>query len=290
MIKKSTVQVLKLFFNPNEEICISHNKYGYHSVKQSDLISDITLISPKEDMDDVIITEKDINMLTINPVKGFRQDKNVTAYRSFLIELDDGSLPEQKKYVQDMGMPYSICIFSGNKSLHYGIVLDQDLPDYNTYKFYIQWILNIMKKADPLTKNPSRNIRFPNNRRNNGKRLVQKLIDIKDRVELNELVNWLNKFPECEPNILKVKSKIKNKIVSPLDIPPYILEQLHDGVYDNRNNTWFKIAAKLSQYMPNEDQLIDFLDQFFTEEPDFPRWEFISAVKNGIKANDKDVS
>ncbi|WP_214676866.1 hypothetical protein, partial [Escherichia coli] len=84
--------------------------------------------SPKEDKDVRFIKEDRINLIAINPIKGWRRDDQVTAFRTFLIELDDGSLEEQSKYVKEMDMPFTACIFSGNKSLHFAITLDQDLP------------------------------------------------------------------------------------------------------------------------------------------------------------------
>ena len=121
-MKEDTKQMLDLFFQKDETICVSPNEFGYHSINQSDLESDFTLISPSENVKPLKMKEDDVVLMALNPISGFRRDASVTAFRSFLIELDDRSLAKQEEYVKKMEMPYSICVFSGNKSLHYGIV------------------------------------------------------------------------------------------------------------------------------------------------------------------------
>ena len=95
IVKETTKTFLNLFFNEGEGICVSDCNGGYHSVEQE--LDKVTLISPTEGKDPRDITEDDINLVAINPVSGWRRDKNVTAFRSFLIEMDEGSIPEQKK-------------------------------------------------------------------------------------------------------------------------------------------------------------------------------------------------
>lgn len=281
-MKTSTSSILQLFFNDGETICVSPDKYGYHSVYQSSLDGDILLKSPNPDIQDTVIHEEDINMMAINPIGGFRNDANVTAYRSFLVELDDDSLAEQKAYVNSMKMPYSVCVFSGNKSLHYGIVLKEELPDYNTWRIYAEWILNIMKKADPMTKNPSRSIRFPNNKRHDGKQLVQSLVEIKDRISLNDLNMWIHRYPDCKP-IPYIPKPFPDEIPSLLDIPEWIILELENGIDCERNNTWFRIAAVLAGKNFMEYEIIAFLEPYFTEQPDFKYNEWMTTIRHGIK-------
>ena len=198
MLTKIQKDFLELCFRDGETICVSPNKYGYHSIEQKELESNFTIISPSEKVDDQVISPSDINMLCLNPVNGFRADANVTAYRNFLIEIDDGSLKEQKQYIDDIGMPYSACVFSGNKSLHFLISLEEDLLSYQMYYNAIEWVLNIVKKADQLTKNPSRSIRFPDNvRHDTGKK--QTLIELKTAVKNADFYSWLTKYPDKMP-------------------------------------------------------------------------------------------
>ncbi|HLD91617.1 MAG TPA: hypothetical protein VI911_11520 [Patescibacteria group bacterium] len=285
-MKDTTEQILKLFFDTNETICVSSNKYGYHSVCQSSLNGEITLISPNDPKKTVSITESDINLMAINPISGFRKDENVTAFRSFLVEIDDGPLPEQQRYIDSMEMPYSVCIFSGNKSLHYGIVLNEDLPDYGTWRIYAEWILNIMNRADQMTKNPSRSIRFPGNIRHDGAKLPQQLIKLSGRIPLNRLNIWLSKYPQCKP--MPIIPKIPSSVPSVLDIPPWILEELQSGITNERNNTWFRIAMTLASKNFLESEIISILEPYFTEQRDFKYQEWLTSIQSAIKRSQKE--
>jgi hypothetical protein len=239
------------------------------------------LKSPKEGFDKSI-NENDINLVALNPISGFRTDKNVTAFRSFLIEMDEGDLLEQKKYIESLNMPYSICTFSGNKSLHYGIVLDDDLPSEKFWKFINQWILNIVTKADQQTKNPSRSIRFPGNIRNDGQGLEQKLVEINGRVCRGALYVWLNKFPDKKP---KQEQKLVRTTIPDLsNVPPYIydlLNALREGTQTERNKTWFHIACVIGTRVSSVDELQSFVDKFFVEEDDFKENEWKTCLKSG---------
>lgn len=283
-MKKSTEQFLSLFFNEGETIGVSPNKFSYYSIDQCDLERPITLISPNSKSKPITIRESDINLVTINPINGFRNDQNVTAYRSFLVEIDDLPLAEQRQYIERLEMPYSICIFSGNKSLHYGIVLDKDLPSEKHWRTICQWILNIASLADQQAKNPSRNIRMPNNRRKNGKRLLQKLVDIRGRISQDELFIWLNKFPDSKP-----KERVKKKIDSSLyngKFPKYvykILDDLRNGARENRNSSWFGVTCAVAERGFSEDEIIDIFDQYFIEDHDFGRREWINTIKSACK-------
>ena len=85
---KISSDFLGLLFNPGETICVSPNKFGYHSVPLTSIDQGIHLISPREDKAPITIAEKDINLVAINPINGFRRDANVTSFRSFLVEVD----------------------------------------------------------------------------------------------------------------------------------------------------------------------------------------------------------
>lgn len=287
-MKELTKQFLNLLFNADETICISHNKYGYHSIKQEDVNNkDICLISPNEEVPPTYIKESDINLVAINPINGFRQDCNVTAFRSFLIEIDEGPLKEQKQYIEDIGLPYSICIFSGNKSLHYGVVLDKDLINIDFWRIVCQWILNIVKKADQATKNPSRNIRMPGNKRKNGKKLIQGLVDIRGRISHDDLNIWLNKFPDCKP-INESHSYSTSYQFSPSlhTLPKYIyeiLDRLQTRTQPNRNISWFHIACIMAGRRIELEEIIDYLEDYFIEEIDFKKREWLNTIKSGYK-------
>jgi hypothetical protein len=281
-MKESTKSFLSLFFNEGETICVSPNKFGFHSIEQKDIIETV-LKSPKEGKD-LGIVESDINLMAINPVKGFRRDENVTAYRSFLVEVDFGLPAEQFSYIKSMNMPYSVCVFSGNKSLHFGIVLDTDLPSEEEWRRVAEWILAIMDKADQQTKNPTRSIRFPENIRKDGKMLIQKLVEMKKRIPLDELYGWLNKYPDKDP--LKKEVLDRPTITATVGgVPTWVLTKLSKGIdYSRgRNNEWFSIAMGLALAGFEKNDIISVLDQYFVPERDFTRQEWLTTIKSAIK-------
>ena len=281
-MKDTTKAFLELFFDKGETICVSPNKFGFHSIEQKDVVGTV-LISPKEGKD-VRIVEDDINLMAINPIKGFRRDENVTAFRSFLVEVDFGLPAEQYSYIKSSNMPYSACVFSGNKSLHFGIVLETDLPSEEEWRRVAEWILAIMDKADQQTKNPSRSIRFPESVRADGKQLIQKLVEIKKRVPIDTLYGWLNQYPDKDP--LKKEILDRPKITATVGgVPTWILAKLSKGIdiSKGRNNEWFSIAMGLALAGFEKDGIIEVLEQYFVPERDFTRQEWLTTIKSAVK-------
>jgi hypothetical protein len=280
-MREMTEQFLNLLYDPGESFCISPNKYGYHSVQKEDLDGEIKLLSPSEKMGDALITEDEILLAAINPIKGYRVDRNVTAHRSFLVEIDDGTLESQKEYIEKSGLPYSVCVYSGNKSLHYGIVLKYELPR-SAWKHIAQWILNILTLADQQVKNPSRSIRFPGNKRKDGRQLVQSLVDIKERVDVEDLFDWLNKFPDKKP-VQRIRKKVSGKFPSINNIPKKVIKTIEDGIEDNRNSTWFWVACYWASANFDLDVTINALERFYEEDSDFQRREWEGCIKSAFK-------
>ena len=185
-------------FKPGETICVSPNKYGYHSVPLSMAMGDsVTLVSPTDGVEIIKIPSEEVTLLALNPIKGFRTDANCTAFRNFLVEMDYGPLDQQLVYIKTLKMPYSAAIFSGNKSIHFLISLDRDLPSEKVYRVFSEWILNVATLADPNTVNPSRSIRVPGAFREPGK--LQTLVEFNGPVKLDDLTNWLKHYPEAKP-------------------------------------------------------------------------------------------
>ena len=129
--------------------------------------------------------------VTINPLAPSkdRRDVHVAAHRNFLVELDMGSNAEQRQYIAQLDLPVSTIVSSGGKSLHFMVCLDQPLPA-DTWRQYAKLILQVCKLADQSTKNPSRYTRLAGAQRDNGQE--QKLIQLKERVDLNTLNDWLD--------------------------------------------------------------------------------------------------
>jgi len=265
-----TNSFINLFFNTNEEACFSHNEYANESVSVEQGYLEPYIFC------------------TINPVKGKRQDINTTAFRSFMVELDDMPIQDQMSYIKQSKFPYSYCCFSGNKSLHFALVLSQDLPDLKIYKHVYQWILNILTKADQKTKNPTRQIRMPNvYRPETGK--LQALIYMGKRIDLAELVDWLHQHKDKEPKA--IVPKVKNTGEANVHgIKPWAIKLLKEGVHNSvgsRNQNWMSVGCEFGLNGFSLDQTIGYLEGFFQEQTDFTYKEWETAVTSGWKHADK---
>lgn len=269
-MRETTKQFLNLFFNSGEEICFSANKYAYPS-------------EPQENLNDESTT-----LVAINPIKGQRMDENVTAYRTFMIELDDMPIEHQEDYIKRMGFPYSYCCFSGNKSLHFALVLDHDIPSDHIYRHTYQWILNILTLADQKVKNPSRGIRFPGTiRPDTGQEQALKYIG--KRISLDELGRWLNKHRAMAP--VPLIRKTRNRGTANISgLKTWAKTALREGVHNmegSRNQTWMSLGCEFALNGFSLDDTIYYLEDKFEEQSDFKQREWLTAVKSGWNYADK---
>jgi hypothetical protein len=280
-MKQEQQKLLNLMFREGESICVSPNQYAYHSVKIEDLEKGVTLVSPNEKVKDSSCDWRDITLLAINPIEGFRCDNNVTHYRNFLIELDDGDLLEQHNYIRQSGIPYSACIYSGNKSLHFIISLEEDLLSYQMYYNVAEWILNVLDRADKVVKNPSRCVRFPCNVRKETNK-EQTLVEFKGNVKNKDLYDWLSKHPSKMPVEKKMHKPISS-YTGTRKIPEKVVAKLKEGIDSNRNNTWFHLSSTMAQAGFDYEETLDIFYNFFEPEKDFKEYEWKNAIKNGGK-------
>lgn len=265
MATEQQSKFLDLLFNEGEMINLCSSKFD-------------TSIMPKEFLD--------INcqvLCCINPLNDTRKDCNVSKYRTFLVEVDTMSLQKQLDYITVLGMPYSCCVYSGNKSFHFGIVLNEDLPNETIYRYLSQWILNVVSQADQNCKNPSRMIRFPCNVRPETGR-VQSPYQIKERISLQDLYAWLSNFPEKKP-IVESKTEYVAKEGEKLEVPAWVKKKLVEGldIGKSRNSQWFGIGCEFAKAGYSFDETLGSLEAYFTEEHDFTKKEWEVAVKQGFK-------
>ena len=281
---------IEIMFEPSESVCVSPNTYAYKSlaIKTLKEKNSIVLEGNTNNQSGISCQVSDLRLISLNPIQGKRLDDNVTVFRSFLIEIDKGRLSEQLNYINNViKMPYSACVFSGNKSLHFLITLSEPYTNLQNWKFVNQWILNIAQNADQQTKNPSRCIRFPDNKRENG--IVQKLIKLNSRIDKCDLNIWINKFPECRPASLQNKKRSSNKFRQQCTrrIPAWIRVQLKEGISSeacqNRNQTWFNISCILFENGFSLDEVVDYLETGFIEEHDFKKSEWLNTIKSAYE-------
>jgi hypothetical protein len=285
-------KLLNLMFRPGERVCVSHNKYGYHSIPLESAFKDkVTLVPTPESCEkrglafDEDAYEKvngeQLLLVALNPMKdGYRDDENCSAFRNFLVEMDGLGLQEQINYIKAVKMPYSAIIFSGNKSLHFLVSLSEDLPSEKVYRIFSEWILAIANLADQKTKNPSRSIRIPGGMREEGKQI---LVDFKGPVDIKDLAAWLNTHPEAKPEPPQKRRVSTNPDFN--GVAEWAVDLLLNGIDESkgRNNQWYSIAYEFALSGYSEDDTIEVLGGFFTPERSFKEREWIITIKSAFK-------
>lgn len=169
-------------------------------------------------LSDAINTGKKENnaFFSINPQKtgGTRSDSNVAIYRNFLFEIDgqtiDGepnqkvSEADQQNIMKDCILPFTTCVHSGNKSLHWIVSLADDtwITDPLEYEAIWKAIASIIRKsalklgidteADYKCKNPSRSSRAANALRTDKveKPTLQVILKVRHRIDTETLLDW----------------------------------------------------------------------------------------------------
>ena len=120
-----------------------------------------------------------------------RADCNIIKFRNIMIEMDTCSIPEQKVYIKESRMPYSTCVYSAGKSLHFIIALETPLQTEEEYRCWWKAIDKIMKnlgaKIDPSSVNPSSFSRCPNAYREDK---IQHLLKINARIKNDDMLEW----------------------------------------------------------------------------------------------------
>jgi hypothetical protein len=277
-IRSDSKAVLETLFNPGEQIYATPDKFA--SSKNED--GSWRQYRPSINQDE--IDENETRFLSINPLVGdTRNDKNVTAFRSFLFEMDNMPVNEQLEYVEKNNIPYSLCVFSGGKSLHFVVTLNEDLPNITVYKFYYEWLLRTIPEADQATKNPSRGMRFPGViRPETGKKQV--LVKSNGRISMASLLSYLSQFPHKMPVKKKPKLdlEVSNNDVSSL--PGWIKRGMING-FDfskGRNQTWFAVGGEFAKCGFNLETVYNVLESRYNEEDTFPRSEWETAIKKGF--------
>jgi len=277
--------LLKLLFNEGEEICVSSSQFAYESIPLEKVLNGkITLVSNNESVAPYHCDSSELLLCSINPIKGNRCDNNVTAFRSFLIELDVGDIKTQLGTIEYLKLPFSIQVFSGNRSVHTVITLDEDLKDEKTYRLIGSWIFNIITLADKNCANPSRSVRIPGAYREGTKK--QRLIRLNRRITQKELMDWLNKYPHLRPQIKPPRKKVLTGEADFGNLSPWARIMLTKGIdYKDRgrNLTWYSLAMDLALAGFIEDQAIEILGKHFEEERDFKEKEWLTTIGSAFK-------
>ena len=171
----------------------------------------------------------------INPLKGKRCGDNVTHIVSLLFEMDKDSsgnfIPKDTQIAlfKSSGLPYSTMTWSGTKSVHVIVRLDKPVPEKLFRPLWLAISRVLTKKGcsiDPATMKIPQISRMPMSIRDNEN--IQELLDVRSRVSLQELGQWL-----------KINGE---RIEKPKPQKPFV-----PITTDKSNYEKFKIARKWSE-------------------------------------------
>jgi hypothetical protein len=221
----SQSQFFRLLFDPGFSTCLTDDKYG-------------------TDVFELPLKFYSTEFFSINALKDSRLDANVTCFRNFLIEFDEGS---QEEHLEAMvNVPHSTAVYSGGKSTHFIISLEDPLYDAREYKeIAIRIHLLLDGKADPSTKNPSRLSRTPDVlRKDTGK--IQDLLFIGQRIENKVLFDML---PDLPANALGQSNKLRpvktlTSLQSVMLMPDEAMARLNLA---GRNALFFWLGQRLTE-------------------------------------------
>jgi hypothetical protein len=191
MNKQHTNDFMKVLFNDDEYIWVGNQ---YRSWKISVAMPE-ALVALQS-----LNCSKDGVFVGLNPAKagGLTMSKdNLSQYRNFLIEMDGiQCLETQFRLIHLTGIKYSSIVYSGNRSLHVVIALEEALPCVEMYKIFHEAIcLKFANLADAATSNPAVSTKVAGKFRKSkltGEINEQKLIELKTRVSWDSLVESIH--------------------------------------------------------------------------------------------------
>ena len=151
--------------------------------------------------------KEDKPFFVINPIKpgSTRSIEGVKHFRNFMFEIDndmDGNmvpLEKQKEIITVSKLPWSTCVYSGGKSLHWIVSLQQPLTDAVEYRIWWKMMESILNKTakemglnlkfDGNVKDPSRFSRAAGAVRIDRKQ-IQRLERVIGRQPNEDIVRW----------------------------------------------------------------------------------------------------
>ena len=146
-----------------------------------------------------------------------------------------------------------------------------------------EWAFSIGTLFDKNCKNPSRCVRIPGViRPDTGKK--QKLIQIGQRIKLDDFMAWLNQYPHLRPKEREERKNLTSE--NSYDrLSMWAKKQFKDGIdfSNGRNKGWFAIACDLAKSGYSQVETEDILIQYFAPEHDFKEKEFLTSIKSAFQ-------
>lgn len=252
-------EFLNTLFETNERVCVSETPFGIETFD--------------------VLSAPSAQYFAINPLVGTRADKNVSALRNILCEFDSGTIEQQLQVLDEVCLPYTSLVFSGNKSVHAIISLEEPCKDIFEYKNLVKQIYNYLPGVDPANSNPSRFSRLANAVRPNGTQ--QTLLELKGRVDLLKIKKWCNyKAPtKITPPFVRVGLKSETYLT------PMTKHFLAFGSQPGRRNKDV-FAAACDLFRRGFE--FDYIFQRISGAVDLADSELITTIKSARKAVDSD--
>jgi len=150
-------------FAPTEVVCICDAVEEGRPVSAGSFIPIEEWLNRFDDPQSRILSpEREGIFVRINPFKPnlySGSDNDVSAFRHVLVEFDDLPKPEQEKRLRDSGLPITVLIDSGGKSIHGWVRVDA--PSRKEWDARRDEIYRVIPGIDAKNKNPSRYSRLP---------------------------------------------------------------------------------------------------------------------------------
>jgi len=209
---------------------------------------------------------------SLNPLNGTRCDANVTKHRNILVEFDSISIEMQKLTMRCLEVPWSTCVFSGSKSLHFIISLET-VVSREVYDSLVRRTIKVIDGMDHSVKNPSRLTRCPNSI-NKKTGSIQHLLKVKSRISNQEFEKWLcsnGAFPELTE---EQKSLLNPPVFKRKDISFSVeksFKQAHSRVLEGKRSQGkaFPLEWKSGQHHMFLVSLVGMCKQFGINEIEF---------------------
>lgn len=245
---------IRTLFDKDEQTCFSQTPYG------TELSS-----APQLDI-----------FFSINPMHTSRADANVTYYRNILLEIDSLPLDEQLRYMD--GIPVTSIVYSGGKSYHFIISLEQPCKTREEYDLLVKRLHKLLPEVDPTTKNPSRFSRLPGAiRPDTGK--LQELIYLGNRVNNGQLDALLPILPPQKPITAPPSGFFSTLVVDAMFNPESVMNKLN---IESRNQFFFWLGQRLKDGNASAEQKLQIVEQAYAnlkDKHDFKWTECMQAAR-----------
>ena len=196
---------LQSAFAPTEVVCICEQVEDGKPMTSGSFLPIEDWIARFDDPESILFRSDrtDGVFVRINPFRPSLysgSDNDVSAYRHVLVEFDDKPKAEQEQLLRSSGLPISVLIDSGGKSIHAWVRVDA--PNRKEWDARRDLIYSSIPGVDPKNKNPSRFSRLPGAWRGDQK---QKLLAT--NLGANSWEDWLTarETDEDQSTIVTVK-------------------------------------------------------------------------------------